>query len=483
MSWKDIFKELMASRIFRDKKDIGFNKKGKEYTGSETQFKAVSNKNQHRQLVCGIDFGTIFTKTVIGEGRVAYAMPWNNSSSNSNRYLQPCTYWVDMRGICTLSKTSGRQVRDLKMRLLNGDYSGEAQIEICVFITLILKEIRGYILNEKYEIYQDNYIDWLLNVGLPTDSYHDEALVDVYRKIISAAWNASTIDGEVTIDNVMNMLASKIKVDENVSVSDDAITLFPEFVAQLTGYVRSPLREDDLHMLVDIGAGTVDATIFNVFQVDDEEQFPIFAKSVKPYGTRFLVKHRITGKNIEENGELDEYSNIPDEERFSMLLGVTKDKLEKIDLAFKKKLIEQVKTILKYTKKNRYPGSRCWEKGIPTFLCGGGANCKFYCDIFLNKEGFSGFTLNGKKLPVPSDLDAPGLLDSQYDRLSVAYGLSYDPFDIGDIIKMDETEDLTDNIITNPVSGSTHTCAKCNGTGGLHISCDACGGSGFVSIN
>ena len=56
----------------------------------------------------------------------------------------------------------------------------------------------------------------------------------------------------------------RLEISEGDIIEDDEISLFPEFLAQIAGYVRSPGRQADLHMLVDVGAGTMDATTFNV---------------------------------------------------------------------------------------------------------------------------------------------------------------------------------------------------------------------------
>ena len=43
---------------------------------------------------------------------------------------------------------------------------------------------------------------------------------------------------------------------------DDRISAFPEFSAQVTGYVQSPSRQEGLHATADVGGGTLDVTIF-----------------------------------------------------------------------------------------------------------------------------------------------------------------------------------------------------------------------------
>jgi len=67
------------------------------------------------------------------------------------------------------------------------------------------------------------------------------------------------------------------------------------------------------------------------------------------------------------------------------------------------------------------------------------------------------YKLRSIVLPVPDDLNAPSMAPVAYSRLAVAYGLSFDPFDIGHVIKKSEMEDIreesysTDN--QNPFIG------------------------------
>ncbi len=494
MSWKDVFKGVLVKKIPKKKNESTEVRTGKHisqskrvlYSGVETQFHGVTPENQHKQLVCGLDFGTAFTKVVVGEERIRYAVPWSDRKGAIDEYLLPGAFWVDQQGECALTDNQGSQVKELKMRLLNGDRSEKIKVEVCVFLALVLRRVRAYILNEQRTNYQSNYIDWLINIGLPTDNYHSESLVELYRQLVLVAWRVSAQDGPVTLKKVSQMLRVKHVngVMNNGELDSEAISPFPEFVAQVTGYVRSPLRQPDMHLLVDIGAGTVDATVFNVHEKEGEDRFPIFAKAVKPLGTRYLVRHRINGKSATETGELDTFATVPNKARFAKLLQESAGSLDQLDRSFRDQVLSQVVKILRYTKAKRYPRSRCWEKGVPMFLCGGGAKCDFYQETLSVAGSLGPYPVINKGLPKPDNLEAPGIDGNDYDRLAVAYGLSFDPFDIGEIIKMDEVEDIVDRKPVVSGQGGTVAnvvCKKCGGTGGLHMPCKCCGGSGFAT--
>lgn len=74
--------------------------------------------------------------------------------------------------------------------------------------------------------------------------------------------------------------------------------------------------------------------------------------------------------------------------------------------------------------------------GVPMFLCGGGTRMKFYRDLEQEMQHMEGYTwLNAAARPieVPRRLIAPGLSQQEYDRLSVAFGLSF--LEVSEVIK------------------------------------------------
>lgn len=486
MSWKEVLKSLLNKQPKAGKSFTGIGASREKdashiahSSGADTQFHGIDSSAPHKQLVIGLDFGTAFTKVVVGEERLHITIPLRGEGKKIGDYLLPTVYWVGGDGICALDSPLGSQYLDLKMALLEGDYSDDTIQRAAAYLALVLRRVRAYLFDKKSAVYGGNYIDWMLNVGLPTSSYYEDELGRVYKRMVAAAWLASTAEGDITLKSIAeawDKVGGECTENSGAALHHEAISLFPEFVAQITGYVRSPLRQSDLHLLVDVGAGTLDATVFNVHEDDGEDRFPIFAKGVEQLGTRFLVRHRIEGTTLLEKEVLGPFAPVPDKHKFSKLLGIDVGALLDKDRPFRERALNLVGSLLQKTKTRFYRTSRRWEQGVPLFLCGGGSQCDFYREIFNPMDGkIHGFPVVRKKLPMPQQLEAPGVSSTDYDRLSVAYGLSFDPFDIGEIIK-DVPPD--DDAPSRP-SGSVE-CCKCNGTGGLHRPCDHCGGSGFA---
>jgi hypothetical protein len=494
MSLKDLLKGLVKKRGEAASSSVkkqstprrGVRANKSASFGVATQFEDIDASSPRKQLVIGLDFGTAFTKVVVGEVRLKMAIPLRGSGDKASDYLLPTVYWLSRDGKCSIDSPSGEQHADLKMSLIEGNAAEAALRDAAAYLALVLRRVRGFVFDHKSEIYGGNFIDWRINVGLPTDSYHDEKLTDAYKKILGAAWTASAEPGAISAARVDKILSEEKSVSDTASAArevlhPEAISSFPEFVAQITGYVRSPLRQPDLHLLVDVGAGTLDVTVFNVHEDDEEDKFPIFDKAVKPLGTRFLTRHRINGTGFREEKEFAPFAPVPSRKRFLELLKITEAKLAEIDKPFRDSVSKVVGDSLRYTKSRRYPLSRRWEDGVPIFLCGGGSKSDFYSAIFNPEDGMLlGFPLRTVKLPRPEHLETLDILSADYDRMSVAYGLSFDPYDIGEIVRKEEVSDVKE--WHQPEGNSTARtiiCPRCNGTGGLHGPCGNCGGSGF----
>ena len=103
---------------------------------------------------------------------------------------------------------------------------------------------------------------------------------------------------------------------------------------------------------------------------------------------------------------------------------------------------------VQYTKECRYPTSPKWQEGVPTFLCGGGGKVDFYRklikEIESNKNHY--YKIKLQRLPKPERLQGSGLVEDEFELLSVAYGLSFNALDIGQIIRANEIEDYKQTV-------------------------------------
>jgi len=374
---------------------------------------------------------------------------------------------IDHSGICSLQPMGegGQAVTDMKMKLLDGTAEHQDLVRIVAFMALILRHTRLWLFKNQWTTYAGQYLDWFVNVGVPTDSYHHEALVKTYHNIVMVAWALSVTPDLVSIHaanelfscvpNGRYVLPEKFASLRERLIHEEAFGLFPEFVAQIAGYVRSSLRKPDLHLIVDVGAGTVDISIFNVYESEGDDIFPIFAKAVKLLGTHFLMVNRNSRIPTGAKVKWSVQDRTPSQTEFSQASRIQLKQLTVIDNDFIKQLGTAVRDLLKYTKEFRYPCSPHWQDGIPTFLCGGGASVDVYSEIIRRFENNNhAYKVRVEKLPQPQRLNAPEMPENSYTRLSVAYGLSHNAMDIGRIIPANDiSDDRTPPRDSDPFSG------------------------------
>ena len=325
------------------------------------------------------------------------------------------------------------------MKLLERDFGDSSLVNCSIFVALCLRRIRYWLLASQKDTYQGLRLSWVVNLGLPTDSYEDEGMLDAYRKIARTGWALSVYPGKVNLGAAQKLIEAtslswakeleRLEICEGDLIEDDEISLFPEFLAQIAGYVRSPGRQADLHMLVDVGAGTMDATTFNVHVREDEDHFPVFSKSVTEHGVHFLINHRLAGASSYVNS--DEFDPVPKARDFAARLNMSEEELNEKDRPFRSLTYDTIGARLVETRKDMYVTSPRWKEGVPVFLCGGGASVDFYQNLLARFADKDSIRISLRHLPKPRDLYAPDLISEHFNRLSVAYGLSFDPDNLG----------------------------------------------------
>ena len=71
-----------------------------EISGHLTQYSGVDENAQKSLLVIGLDFGTAFTKVVVGGVTGKWAVPFDSLINEGNRFLLPGVLGVDDSGVC-----------------------------------------------------------------------------------------------------------------------------------------------------------------------------------------------------------------------------------------------------------------------------------------------------------------------------------------------------------------------------------------------
>ena len=434
---------------------------------------------ERHQLVMGVDIGTSLSKVVVSVRGRRLAVRFNAPGGEDNPYLLPTAVtvmdrgrglrraWAVLRrylptavtvmdkdsskwrsskwrsGKCRLGLHDGANMHydDIKKPLIDGktDDNDSVQLPLIAFMALLFQRVQKQI--EKDPLLS-GHLDWLVNLGVPTQSYGGgsggvEDLVGTYRRSAEVAWGLAEwmrggANRSLTIGRCRRAMR---KGNEERS---DRVSVFPEFVPQVASYVQSKQSKGGVHVLVDAGGGTLDVTVFQVLPASiDTGEVPVWARTVQPLGTRYLVDH--IGEKSGRGLALPPFRHLPSEAEIAGTVGVSPEELKNIVTPFRQEVMSAVgETIRKAGKaqpKLEWPGRM--------FLVGGGAFIEPYRNVAKTiSEWKDDFTFRVRLLPLPrpDDLEAPGIDDSHWHRLAVAFGLSFDPFEIGGIRPPEDIE-------------------------------------------
>jgi len=425
-------------------------------------------------MTIGLDFGTSSVKVVIRDSaRRAYVIPFFSEAA-SHPYFLPSRLF-ESYGLYQLAG-GGVSHRDLKLRLLDPIQSDDDFQRAAAFLALVIRRCRGWLFSEKADVYRHARLNWFLNLGLPAESYLNSNFVVRFRALALAAINLANSAGKaVTVDSTRAYCKWAPKAvreedeprdDVNPTVSGDMVEVVPEISAQVYGYVKSLRFDEDaanVYMLVDIGAGTVDASIFHVRkEAGDTIGFVMYASNVEQNGVMNLHRERLNWlrktfavlaapnpaalRALEEierpTDRLDAIPNALGEYFQGVRFNFNTPNEDPDQVFYRDSYRRQVfvNTLL------RVRGRKLRDAqlhGLPIFLTGGGSRMEYFNRIVHEINGdqsMSWARLRIDPLEPPRELIAPGLKSSEYDRLSVAFGLSF--IRLGKYIRAQDVPDL-----------------------------------------
>ncbi|KAB2310666.1 hypothetical protein F8A87_08240 [Betaproteobacteria bacterium SCN2] len=450
----------------------------------------ATSPNAAADLVLGLDFGTSSVKAVIRDhaANIAFAVPF--TTDDLNPYLLPSRVWKTDE---VYSLDSGSAIRaDLKLGLLSCQAVSPVDEfnDACAFLALVIRHSRGWFFDTYGPRYARHALSWRINLGLPARSYEDERSVDLFRRLAWAAANcASDKTGQITSAMIDKYRKLSIDVFDNANPPDDLefypedADVIPEIAAQVFGFVQSERwnwRQRPMMMMVDVGAGTVDAAFFSIVKEGNRLSFNFFSDDVQQAGVMNLHRKRVEWlrRVFSDSGVCDnDISQFLDEtagstDHLGPLPGSVLDYVNgyRIEIPpgcetadsefFKKQYSPQVFRCIRGAREVGVPDTQL--NNLPFFLCGGGSRMHIYSEVIeLINDANINVNVVEESIPIPAELVAESLPVADYDRLSVAYGLSRQgaggrplgdyvrTIDIPQVTKS-EASDYTDRYIEQP---------------------------------
>ena len=412
-------------------------------------------------LTIGLDWGASCTKCIVRaryeQGDPAYVVDFGDSGFTDASHLLPSRFFLTRGDSPNISFSdpdgTAEVIDETKLALLDEsldsgqvkDHQIRAVLYLAYAIRLTLKNW-----NAKWgNLYTGLTPDWSLNVGIPAAKMDESDIVQRFKEVAIAAWKL-TQEASDNIDlHSAEIILNHIIENEYIPHSD--INVVPEVAAQVATYAQSPFRRDGLHALVDVGAATVDTAMFILRRDEnDDDVYSILSAKVDPYGAYQLHKTRIksvqthTGAQSEPPSSMDivpnDYSAYCPSACSLDLSKHIESLLSGVDQKFRLLARRSMHYAVHDVRKDMYPNAPAFERGLPFFTCGGGSHVDVYQKACLDLSDLcceiassaSVHPFNFLKLQSPGNLHwKNGAGD--FDRLSVAYGLSLPFVELGKV--------------------------------------------------
>ncbi len=433
-------------------------------------------KNGECELIIGLDFGTSSSKVVIQApdlpGSPSYAVDFSSYSNYPIAYLLPTRLWVlPSSGVCTLSGSDKDvMINNIKLELFSKDesmYSNFGPIQqqfpteevtVC-YLALLLRFSRQWYLKNRHDLVRHfSRLVWSVNLGVPSPCAGNNEKNETFRRVGKAAWWLSLQAWDsITIEKAgifLDIVDNTGNWDSGREFACD-LEVIPEIAAGAVGYALSDLRREGLHVMVDIGASTVDACSFLLHEQGGNDRYSMLFSDVQQLGSIRLFANRIfTYKKIYEKRTralLSRHDPMAALSEDVTPYLVSQDHIVKVFGEVKKELEKQflhmIRRVIWQTKLHRAPYVSLWREGrLPILLIGGGSKIEFFRLAIGKLHGWLKYHtrndgVNIISVPIPDSLKSSIKGTEEYHFLAVAWGLSHRSMDIGEIIPVEQIPD------------------------------------------
>ena len=210
----------------------------------------------------GIDFGTSFSKMAIKLLDRTFMVDWTGLCSTENPYLLP-TQGSELKSgdiVACAMPDPALSRHGLKVPFLNETATENDHAWMAAYLANLLRYARAWLAFHHGKVLGTINPRWEVNLGLPAGSWTEKrSLAKNFNNIGRCAW-ALSLEETISIKRATELL--RFNWSANLPERLEHLDVVPEFVAQVAAYMESSQRVEGIHLLVDIGGGTLDAACF-----------------------------------------------------------------------------------------------------------------------------------------------------------------------------------------------------------------------------
>lgn len=287
-------------------------------------------------------------------------------------------------------------------------------------------------------------IPWTANMAAPVEHMGEKSVLGAFERVLKVGWLMADIfdesPGPRELEDLLDCYQSARELASRRALD---CFVYPEVAAEMASMYLSRSARDGLYAFVDVGGGTVDASIFRLYSADEGLRLSFYGAVVLKAGaahlesiaSRQLAERSMNWfRSIKEGGSsLDEPSFFQPEEATHFL--------ETASVWIGSRVEKELRRLLKSAFGKEQDSTR-W-RDLHLLFGGGGAELQVYSNA--SKSAFGGVATNLalEKLPVPQDFQMNGMPPHVFHRFAVAYGLSFNVVNLPDIGLPDQLSELS----------------------------------------
>lgn len=361
-------------------------------------------------LVMGLDIGTSTTKIVIREAFVEdkqrfYPVHFGELADKNTPFLLPTRLTVSTSGQFYIPLfDQSAFYTNLKLEFINNEsYLFE------VYIALVIQYAQRWFFREygDNDLYKGKSFVWKINLGAPFNKCEKNKKESPFYQALTKAYAWS---------QQPQILKDRLETVENIN-NNVELDVIPEFAAEIQSYLTSHEREDGVHLMVDVGAGTLDCSTFFLY----ENKVSIFSTETPFLGGK--IYELFLSKAVECSVNMDTTTKIKDDIEFKEKYPEKAPQFETRKEVFLNECREYIGRCLKKAREKSPNDANHWSTStpLPTILCGGGKNIEVYKNV-LKERGLYDKNIKQINRDISYQGSDVNLIDQ--DRMFVAHGLS-----------------------------------------------------------
>jgi hypothetical protein len=408
----------------------------------------------------GVDLGTGFTKVVWRLGDSAYPLCFGNCPDKITDYLVPSLVYFDGEFFETgvergdiPGPDAGTAIRNFKMCLACESARGncgvrqcpltnwkglascagikgqEASLVTALFLSRVLARTRSLICDQLKQRFNANQVRWSAILAVPEKHIEQSPVRAAFEKVFKAAWVMSRVPNLTCRDEVLERYEIACREAEKEELD---VFVYPEVSAEAASVTRSRVTEDGLFAFVDVGAGTVDASVFRLYtppagnrehNTYTADVLKLGAAHIETEASRELSRAALGWFKEMKERQPPEFTTKA-KNPSALLLPVLDEMMKRLQRRVKSELIR----LFDEARRKENLLSR-WED-LQLILGGGGASLSTYqraaLEAFTLKYAKSPMPPTVSRLPVPKDFRMERLSPDYFHRFAVAYGLAFE---------------------------------------------------------